>query len=367
MQKRFQALLCLKPLFLERCQLSFLKRQVLIKEGQRAVFGLHGAAVVVAGTLLAVEAVVGLVQVHLHLGVLLGKGQHPVQRQDGAEAAKVCLHRARLLLQCPLRGGAHLLSDGLGHGLGALFVAEAGSHIGGGVATIQARLDARKQIGGNGQKTARGQALGDGADVAVDAKNLLRHHHGTAQGAVGSGYPGIEGEAIAGVQAGPLSGHGAYSVVAVAAGSGAWMSKPVLCRWYTSAASMVLAWLMNQLASSGTMERSSGRSPAWARLAPSRSTSSTALCWCMWQLSGAKPAASIQRSSRSKCASVWVMMSCHSASSSPSGVCSVWASRSTNSRWMVSSSGRSRCSCSSHCKVVITVAFFQKSTNIRKS
>ena len=61
-----------------------------------------------------------------------------------------------------------------------------------------AATDAIEQAGRDGQVTGRREGIRHGADVMIDAEDLLADHHGTACAARGGRQPGIEFMTIAG-------------------------------------------------------------------------------------------------------------------------------------------------------------------------
>ena len=89
---------------------------------------------------------------------------------------------------------------GGGQGLDRSLVAKALAHVILGVAQLHSRLDAMK-AGRRDRQIAFGRvAIGHMADVAVDAKDFLDHHHGAARGAGGAGFVGGHRGAVGGLE-----------------------------------------------------------------------------------------------------------------------------------------------------------------------
>ncbi|MNU01630.1 hypothetical protein D3C72_2450860 [compost metagenome] len=66
---------------------------MLVKKRQRAIFGLHGADVVIAAALVAVKAMVRVIHMHLHVGLHQTEGLNAVQRNVRIARTKVRQHR----------------------------------------------------------------------------------------------------------------------------------------------------------------------------------------------------------------------------------------------------------------------------------
>ena len=181
---------------------------------------------------------VGVVHMHLHIGVRARKSLHAVHRNPVVVLAKMCQHRhlglarhfvcrghaaavvARRRRQALEAAGrapgqqaspakthnAHLAAtllrgviDGsldVGHGTGAgqclhrRLEAKAHAHVGLAVAQVHIGLHARKGGGGHCQIATRRETVGHRTDVRIDPEDLLQHHHGATRRSVGLGHPG---------------------------------------------------------------------------------------------------------------------------------------------------------------------------------
>ena len=227
---------------------------VLGQEHQGALQRLLRRRRVVAGALVAVEAVVRRVHQHLHLRVRGLQRLHAVHRHGRVvvgqvrhhrhaglagdfgrlrHAAAVVRHRRRQAMG--LRSGPpgpqtapavaddadfsaaafsrRVVDGGLdvgqharrGQRLGLGFQRNAGLNVGVGVRQIHARLHALERGRRHRQVAGLGIAVGHAADVRIDAKDFLQHHDGAAHRAVWLRHVGRHLLAIGRGEVDPLS------------------------------------------------------------------------------------------------------------------------------------------------------------------
>ncbi len=160
-----------------------------------------------------------------HAAAVVADGRRQLRqaagRAPGQQSAPAKAHGPHFLAGGggqPVHGGTDVLrharrrqSFGLGLELAALL------HVGIAVAQLHAQgvagCQAVEQRRRHGRKAPCGKTLGHGADVAVDAEDLLQHHHGPAQRAFRNGRPGRQQATVGGLQIQELAGvgHGASS------------------------------------------------------------------------------------------------------------------------------------------------------------